>query len=73
MKFCGSAEIDKDVGPSYSRLRNEIEKKINDFLEHRDYGDAVNELWILDMILGEEFLQAMKWPERRRYSQKKGY
>ncbi len=63
MRFFFSGELDAEVGDSYRPVRSEVETALNNSLGERNYGDVLDEIGIIPMILGPRFSEGRK--ERR--------
>ena len=67
MKFYISGEIDHTVGNSYRVTGNEVEKKLNEFLEKKIYGDALTEIFLAPTIFSFEAYVGLPYKERKIY------
>lgn len=70
MQFTISGEIDHTVGESFRILGNQTEKKLNDCLGGKDYGDAVSLLFLAPIILTNHFRILFDFKERKLYRKK---
>jgi len=63
MRFFLSGELDAEIADAYRVTRFEIESKLNAALGASSYGDALEEIGIIPMILSPQFAAGRK--ERR--------
>jgi hypothetical protein len=70
MKFWFSGEIDVDIANSYRRVSNALEVRLNTLCAGRDYGDVIQKIAIIPMILSPKFQIGRK--ERRLWQHKTG-
>lgn len=68
MKFFISAELYKDVGDLYSTTRKKINSLLNEELKNKNYGEALNEIGIIPIIMPKEHLLDRK--ERKLFQRK---
>lgn len=50
-----SGELDAEVADQYRAIRKEVENALNHALGDQDYGDVLNEIGIIPIILGPRF------------------
>lgn len=70
MKFWFSGEVDVEVADSYRHVRNALENRLNALCAGRDYGNAIQKIAIIPMILGPKFQEGRT--ERRLWKHKEG-
>jgi hypothetical protein len=69
MRFFFSGELDTLVGDVYRPIRQRVEERLNSFCDGRNYGDAVQEIGIIPIIVRPEWLGDRK--ERRLFQRRK--
>ncbi len=70
MKFYSTAEVYKTVSDKLMKLQNQIEHKINQFLENKNYGDGLEHWRYLSVINPPAIYEAGFFPETKRYVKK---
>ncbi len=65
-----SGEVSGEAHEKFRVLMLEIEKQIKSLMNINDYGDAVSEIAIIPTIFSAEFLTALPYKERKRFSPK---
>ncbi len=55
MKFWISCEIDSEVGDAFTPIQKEIESTLNSNLAGHSYGDCIEKIALIPMILGPRF------------------
>jgi hypothetical protein len=63
MRFFFSGELDSEIAEQYRSIRKSIEARLNQSLEGESYGEALEEIAIIPIILGPRFATGHK--ERR--------
>jgi hypothetical protein len=63
MHFFLSGEIDAEIADQYRVVRKVVETRLNEALTNESYGDAIQEIAVIPIILGPRFLSGRE--ERR--------
>lgn len=71
MKFWTSGEVHGDVGDTTIRLQKNIEKKINDNIENKNYGQDITFWGFMSIVLPNDLLPAEFFQEIKRYRKNK--
>jgi len=68
MKFFFSGELDVDIADSYREIRKLVESTLNEQLGENNYGEEIQKISIIPIILGPRFIEGKK--ERRLIKKK---
>lgn len=63
MRFFFSGELDSSVGDEYRPIRQIVETTLNNALSEESYGESLEEIAVIPIILGPRFIEGRK--ERR--------
>lgn len=71
MKLWTSGEVHGDIGDKIIRLQKIIEKKVNEYLEHKNYGGGMILWGYMSIVLPSDLLPPSFFQEIKRYRKNK--